>query len=128
MFETMLCLILVLAALYGWQNALRARDLARSLGHGICADAGVQLLDQSVTLSGLGLTRNGEGRLRLRRNYAFEISLDGMDRHRGGLQMVDGRLLSWSLPTRSPPAQTVIPALGNVIAFRRDDDGGPRPH
>lgn len=128
MFETMLCVILVLAALYGWQNALRARDLARSLGHDICADAGVQLLDQSVTLSGLGLSRNAEGRLRLRRNYAFEISLDGVDRHRGGLQMLDGRLLSWSLPTRSAATESVISSTGNVIAFRRNDDGGPRPH
>ena len=128
MFETMLCLILVLAALYGWQNALRARDLARSLGHGICADAGVQLLDQSVTLSGFGFARNSEGRLRLRRNYAFEVSLDGADRHRGGLQMLDGRLLSWSLPTRLAPDPNVIPSTGNVIAFRRNDDGGPRPH
>ncbi|MEP6939823.1 MAG: DUF3301 domain-containing protein [Rudaea sp.] len=124
----MLCLILVLAALYAWQNALRARDLARSLGHGICADAGVQLLDQTVTLSGLGLARNAQGHLRLRRNYAFEISLDGMDRHRGGLQMLDGRLLSWSLPTHEVPGAKVIPSLGNVIAFRRSDDGGPRPH
>jgi len=126
MFETMLCLILVLAALYGWQNALRARDLARSLGHGICADAGVQLLDQSVTLSGFGFARNSEGRLRLRRNYAFEVSLDGADRHRGGLQMLDGRLLSWSLPTRLAPGPNVISSPGNVIAFRRNDEGGPR--
>jgi hypothetical protein len=128
MFETMICLILLLAAMYAWQNALRARDLARALGHDLCAKAGVQLLDQSVTLSGIGIARNGEGRLRLRRNYAFEISLDGRDRHRGGLQMLDGRLLSWSLPfenTRPP-----VPASNNsnVIMLRRpqDSDAGPQ--
>jgi len=127
MFETMICMILLLAALYAWQNALRARDLARALGHDLCAKAGVQLLDQSVTLSALGVARNAEGSLRLRRNYAFEISLDGRDRHRGGLQMLDGRLLSYSLPFEnpSPPA----PATGsNVVLLRRPQDPDSRLH
>ena len=118
MFETMLCLIALLAALYAWQNALHARDLARVLGHDLCARAGVQLLDQSASLSGVGISRNAEGRLRLRRNYAFEISLDGRDRHRGGLQMLDGRLLSWSLPFEA--ARDAQP-VSNVIALRRPD-------
>lgn len=125
----MLSLILVLAGLYAWQNALRARERARALGHEICAGAGVQLLDQSVTLSGVGFTRNGAGQLRVRRSYAFEISLDGLDRHRGGLQMLDGRLLSWSLPDTGSPGPTVLPPItGNVIAFRRSEDDGPARH
>jgi hypothetical protein len=127
MFETMICVILLLAALYAWQNALRARDLARALGHDLCAKAGVQLLDQSVTLSGVGFTRNAEGRLRLRRNYAFEISLDGRDRHRGGLQMLDGRLLSWSLPFEHAPPPSV-PSGSNVVLLRRPSASDTRLH
>jgi hypothetical protein len=124
MLETMICLIVLLAAIYAWQNALRARDHARVLGHEICAKAGVQLLDQSVTLSGLGVTRNAAGRLRLRRNYAFEISLDGRDRHRGGLQMLDGRLLSWSLPFdgRQSQATPATATTSNVVLLRRPQD------
>ena len=127
MFETLVCMILLLAALYCWQNALRARDLARALGHDLCARAGVQLLDQSVTLSGLGFTRNAAGQLRLRRNYAFEISLDGHDRHRGGLQTLDGRLLSWSLPFEQapPPAQA---SGSNVVLLQRPTDSNSRMH
>ncbi|TLY52867.1 MAG: DUF3301 domain-containing protein, partial [Gammaproteobacteria bacterium] len=53
MFGPMLSLLSLLATLYLWQNALRARDRARAIGHDLCARAGVQLLDQSVTLSGL---------------------------------------------------------------------------
>ncbi len=98
MIGPMLALISLLAALAVWQNALKARDLARMLGHELCAKAGVQLLDQSVSLAGLGLTRNAQGHLRLRRNYRFEVSIDGRDRHRGSLTLLDGRLLSWSLP------------------------------
>ncbi|HEY8009425.1 MAG TPA: DUF3301 domain-containing protein [Rudaea sp.] len=116
MLPTMLSLILVLLAVYVWQNALKARERARELGHGLCSGAGVQLLDQSVALSGLALARNREGRLCLRRSYAFEVSLDGHDRHRGGLQMLDGRMLSWSLPvTHAQP----LAADSNVIEMRR---------
>jgi hypothetical protein len=121
MIETMLGLIFLLAAMYLWQNALRARDLARALGHDLCAKAGVQLLDQSVSLSGVGFTRNGQGQLRLRRSYAFEVSLDGHDRHRGGLTMLDNRLLSWSLPITQAPATVPESTLSgtSVIALRR---------
>ncbi len=112
----MLSLILVLLAVYVWQNALKARERARELGHELCSGAGVQLLDQSVALSGLALARNREGRLCLRRSYAFEVSLDGHDRHRGGLQMLDGRMLSWSLPvTRAQP----LAAGSNVVEMHR---------
>jgi Protein of unknown function (DUF3301) len=118
MFETMFGLILALAAIYFWQNALKTRDLARLLAHDLCAKAGVQLLDQSIALSGFGFTRNDAGRLSLRRSYAFEVSLDGHDRHRGGLQMLDGRLLSWSLPvTHSQPLANDT----NVIVMRRPE-------
>jgi hypothetical protein len=121
MLETMLSLILVLLAVYVWQNALKAREQARALGHDLCAGAGVQLLDQSVTLSGLALTRNLDGNLRLRRSYAFEVSLDGHDRHRGSLQTLDGRVLSWSLPaTHAPPIGAHAEVSGsNVIVLHR---------
>lgn len=113
MFGPMLALILLLAALALWQNALKARDLARTLGHGLCAKAGVQLLDQSVALAGVGFARNELGHLRLRRSYRFEVSLDGHDRHRGDLTMLDGRLLAWSLPTID--SQQPIVRSSNVI-------------
>ncbi|MBS0583298.1 MAG: DUF3301 domain-containing protein [Proteobacteria bacterium] len=112
----MLAVILLLAALALWQNALKARDLARALGHDLCAKAGVQLLDQSVSLAGVGFARNAEGHLRLRRNYRFEVSLDGHDRHRGGLTMLDGRLLAWSLPVTD--TQPVVRS-SNVIELPR---------
>jgi len=116
MFGPMLALIALLAALYLWQNALRARDRARAIGHDLCARAGLQLLDQSVTLSGLAFVRNGTGQLRLRRTYAFEVSIDGHDRHRGGLTMLEGRALSWSLPGGGDTA-AANPVGSNVIAL-----------
>lgn len=117
MIGPMLSVILLLAALALWQNALKARDLARALGHGLCAKAGIQLLDQSVALAGVGFARNEQGYLRLRRSYRFEVSLDGHDRHRGDLTMLDGRLLAWSLPTIDAQQPTV--RSSNVIELPR---------
>ncbi len=117
MFGPLLALIALLAALYLWQNALHARDRARAIGHDLCVRAGVQLLDQSVTLSGLAFVRNGAGQLRLRRRYAFEVSIDGHDRHRGGLTMLDGRALSWSLPGGENAATATDTNASNVIAL-----------
>ena len=116
MIGPMLALLLLLSALAIWQNALKARDLARVLGHELCARTGVQLLDQSVSLAGVGFARNAEGHLRLRRSYSFEVSLDGSDRHRGSLTMLDGRLLAWSLPVAEsqPSVRT-----SNVIELPR---------
>jgi len=116
MIGPMLALVSLLTALAVWQNALKARDLARMFGHELCAKAGVQLLDQSVSLTGMGLTRNAEGNLRLRRSYRFEVSIDGRDRHRGSLTMLDGRLLSWSLPVSD--TQPVV-RTSNVIELPR---------
>lgn len=117
MFGPLLALIALLAALYLWQNALRARDHARAIGHELCASAGVQLLDQTVTLSGLAFVRNCQGQLRLRRRYTFEVSIDGHDRHRGGLTLLDGRALSWSLPGRADTPAATDATAANVIAL-----------
>jgi hypothetical protein len=67
MLESLLPLVLVLAAFWLWQNALRARERARELARGLCARAGVQLLDETVAVQRLRLRRvPGEG-LRLER-------------------------------------------------------------
>ena len=53
MLESLLPLLLLLAAMYVWQNALRARETARGLCQRLCLQANVQLLDQTVALRGL---------------------------------------------------------------------------
>jgi len=116
MYETMLPLITVLSGFYIWHAALKARELARALSQQLCARAGVQLLDQTVALQRLGIARGDDGRLHLRRRYRFDISTDGVDRHQGTLEMLDGELQSHSLPLATAPA----PAAGqsNVIPFQ----------
>jgi len=82
MIESLLQLLLVLAGFYVWQNALRARELARIFSRDLCSQARVQLLDQTVALQRLKLVRVAGRGLLLRRDYSFEFSVDGRDRHR----------------------------------------------
>lgn len=112
MLESLLPMVLVLAAFWVWQNALRARERARELARGLCARAGMQLLDETVAVQRLRLRRvPGEG-LRLERRYGFEVSVDGADRRRGSLNLLDDDIVSWDLPTVDAPASA---PSGNVI-------------
>jgi len=115
MYDTLLPLLVILAAFYVWHNALRAREQARSLAHALCARASLQLLDQTVALRRVSLRRiPGEG-LRLLRCYRFEVSTDGNDRRHGSLDLLDGEITSYDLPVHEG---TQALASGNVIELR----------
>ena len=66
-----------------WQSNLRYREFAIMQCKRICKEMQLQLLDQTVTLAALSLARNYRGKLRPRRKYNFEVSNDGVTRHRG---------------------------------------------
>ena len=117
MLETLLPLILILLGFYLWQSALKAREQARAISHELCARARVQLLDQTVALQRLGIARGADGWLHVRRRYRFELSIDGVDRHQGTLELLDGVLLSHSMPMAA--AEAAAPILTtNVIELR----------
>ncbi|MGA8277146.1 MAG: DUF3301 domain-containing protein [Rhodanobacteraceae bacterium] len=110
-----ICLLLIAAAVCLWMAALRARELAVHFGHALCRRAGVQLLDQSVSLQRLRL-RLVKGRLHCCRRYGFELSVNGNDRHRGYLDLRGGHLETWSLPWLAddepePPKLAELPSL-----------------
>jgi hypothetical protein len=86
MWEAGALVLLVLACLY-WYDSLRARERALAAGRAACDREQVQFLDETVALSALRVGRDGEGRLRLRRFYAFEFSdplLEGGNNRRDG--------------------------------------------
>ena len=117
MLEALLPLILILLGFYLWQSALKAREQARALSHALCARARVQLLDQTVALQRLGIARGADGWLHVLRRYRFELSIDGVDRHQGSLEILDGVLLSHSMPMPAGEASAPISAT-NVIELR----------
>ena len=68
---------------WAWYASLRARELANRIAADTCAHAGVQLLDGTVSVLRVGLTRSAAGTLVLRRTYVFDYSEDGATRRRG---------------------------------------------
>jgi len=118
MIESLGLLLLILGAIYAWQNALRAREHARAHCRDLCARAGVQLLDQTVALRRMRLERVPGHGLRLRRCYGFEFSTNGADRLRASLDLVGDELVAHDLPLADASAAHEPPRGGNVIELR----------
>ena len=84
MWESAAILLLALV-LFFWVDSLRARERALAAGRAACQRYGVQLLDETVAASALRLGRDSEGRLRIRRVFAFEFSDTGNNRRHGSI-------------------------------------------
>lgn len=68
-----------------WVDNLRAREHALHICRRACANIDAQLLDETVALRRLGITRGRRGGTVWRRTYNFEYSLDGVQRLRGSM-------------------------------------------
>ena len=93
-----LWLAVIGAAVWFWIDSLRARERAVQLCHASCRARGVQLLDQTVAVFGLGVGRAPNGSLRLRRRYRFEFTRDGAARDAGTIVMLGSRMESLEMP------------------------------
>lgn len=71
---------------------LRAREQAMRHCRRACTQAGVQLLDDTVTLERIRPARDALGRACWRRTYAFEYTVEGTER-RSGLMVLRGTQL-----------------------------------
>ncbi|MBF0419780.1 MAG: DUF3301 domain-containing protein [Magnetococcales bacterium] len=59
-----------------WYASMKAREQCHETAREVCRNMGVELLDDTVSLSHMGIQRNERGRLVLRRVYEFRY-LDG---------------------------------------------------
>ena len=96
MWETA-AIVLIVAGMVFWVDSLRAREKALAAGRRACERYGVQFLDETVVFAALRIVRNDEGRLRLRRTYAFEFSDTGNNRRHGAIVMLGGELQDMQL-------------------------------
>ena len=111
MIGTWLLLLAIGALLWAWKDALRARETAIHHGRTLCREAGVQLLDQTVSLKRWKIARR-DGLPSVVRRYGFDVSVDGKDRHRCHLDLAGERLEAWSLPLADAVAAQVLPSNG----------------
>ena len=114
MLGTWILLFSIALAVWLWMDALGARERAIRYGRELCREAGVQLLDQTVSLTRIRIARV-DGLPTLVRRYGFDISLDGSDRHRGHLDLEGHALGAWSLP-QAANLRAVTDT--NVVPFR----------
>ena len=112
MLGTWLLLFTIALAVWLWMDALGARERAIRHGRELCREAGVQLLDQTVSLTRIRIARV-DGLPTIVRRYGFDISLDGSDRHRGHLDLEGhphgARRLPQVEPLRALPDSNVVP-------------------
>lgn len=88
---------LVVVALVGavgwyWFTGTRVRELAIAAARRAADKADLQLLDQTVALARVSLSRDPRRRWRIWRQYRFEYSRDGLSREVGHVIML-GRVL-----------------------------------
>lgn len=83
-----LALTLAVAAAWLFWDSLKVREAANAVMREACRRNGLLFLDDTVALESLRPWRSAEGRVQLRRVYAFEYSDTGSDRRRGRLTML----------------------------------------
>jgi hypothetical protein len=101
MFEVLMIFAVVLLVLY-WQAGMRAKEIAvRSAGNE-CKLSDVQLLDQTVHLIKISMSRDSSKQWRVWREFQFDYTEDGQTRCRGRVTLLGSRLLRVALETRNP--------------------------
>jgi hypothetical protein len=87
-----LLVFLVGALCLHFLGAIRVRELAvKAVGEASRRDD-FQLLDQSVHINRLSLSRDDTGRWRIWRQYRFDYTYDGVERRQGFVIMLGKRL------------------------------------
>lgn len=66
-----------------WQDSLRSREFTLKRCRRLCEEYDVQFLDQSVHVARVSVAKTPRHNFFIRRFYAFEFSIGGVDRHNG---------------------------------------------
>jgi len=94
--ELFIVFVMVSIGILLWQNAgLRERALSLAAQH--CQTQEVQLLDETISLMGMGFYRDKRGNISISRRYEFEFTSTGEQRYKGRLRLGGHRLIEVSL-------------------------------
>lgn len=97
-----LILVLFGAAVLYWFTSQQCKQLAITGARRECERHSVQLLDQTVQQTKLSMSRDHAGQWRFWREYRFDYSLDGINRHEGRLTMLGKRIIRSVLESFDP--------------------------
>ena len=93
----LLTILVLLAIIFYWLDAMRSKELAREAGLIACNKADVDFLDDTVALSKIRLHRNYHGRLVFYREYNFEFTSDSEHRSKGKVVMLGNTVKQTSM-------------------------------
>ncbi len=91
-----------------WYDSLAVREIAVAATRSLCVAESLLLLDDTVAITRMSFGRDGRGRLRLRRVYAFEFSDTGNDRRSGSIALLGSRVLVINLDRHYPAPPTLL--------------------
>lgn len=98
-------LLLVLAGWLVW-DTLRAREYANAAMRTACEERGFLFLDDTVALQSVRPVRDEDGRVRLRRLYAFQYSDTGHNRRDGTITLLANSVAALVLDDRQPGGES----------------------
>ena len=101
---------LAVIALIVWLiwDSLRAREAAVAASRLACESEGLQFLDDTVAITTVRPSRDGNGQLRLRRVYTFEYSDTGTRRYPGSVVMHGDEVVTLRLSEHPPRAPLTL--------------------
>ena len=99
--EVLLVFVLGAAGVF-FLEAIRVRELAIQAVLRASERDDFQLLDQTVHVQRLSLSRNGSGRWSIWRQYRFDYSYDGVERRQGHVIMLGKKLQALVVGERRP--------------------------
>jgi hypothetical protein len=101
-------LVLIVAVGWFWFDGIKAREIAMAASRRACDSEGLQFLDDTVSINKIGLERDDDGVLRLRRVYGFEFSDTGDNRCSASVVMLGQRVLVLNLELPVVPRDRML--------------------
>jgi hypothetical protein len=71
-----------------WLKARELKERSLKAAERYCKDLSLKLLDESVVLKRIRLTRNAKGQPCLQRDYHFDFTSSGEDRYQGRIRLL----------------------------------------
>lgn len=89
-----------------WWQSDKIKSVALQVVTAHCKKQGLQLLDQTMVLSGLWPIRSTTGSFALRRRYAFEFTSTGQERYKGLVELQGRQLSHFALAPHILPSES----------------------
>ena len=86
--EPLLLLLIAVPLGWFWLDGRRAHAMSVAICRRACERVGAQLLDETVALNRVGLRKDAAGRLRVRRMFTFDYSVNTVIRQQGYIIML----------------------------------------